>query len=133
MSRFSMGLIADIGGTNARFSLCSAQGELVSPLVLECKNYPSLESAAKAYLEKTKYQGEIKNAAFAIACPVLSDTVSMTNSDWSFSITQTQDALGLERLYSILSSGSPYTFFKKSTREGKTPYHFFTKGFIFFA
>ena len=98
MSRFSMGLIADIGGTNARFSLCSAQGELVSPLVLECKNYPSLESAAKAYLEKTKYQGEIKNAAFAIACPVLSDTVSMTNSDWSFSITQTQDALGLERL-----------------------------------
>ena len=98
MSKSSMGLIADIGGTNARFALCSAKGEIFSPLTLECKNYPSLESAAKAYLEQTKYQGKVKNAAFAIACPVLSDTVSMTNSDWSFSITQTKNALGLEHL-----------------------------------
>lgn len=98
MSDVSMGLIADIGGTNARFALCSAKGEFVFPLTLECKKYPSLESAAEAYLKQTGYQGKIKNAAFAIACPVLDDRVSMTNSDWCFSISEVKNALRLEHL-----------------------------------
>ncbi len=99
MPDHSMGLIADIGGTNARFALCSAEGEIVSPLTLECKKYPSLEAAAKAYLTWVKYRGPaIKEAAFAVACPVLTDRVSLTNYDWSFSIGELQDQLRLDHL-----------------------------------
>lgn len=95
----SMGLIADIGGTNARFALCSSAGEIVSPLTLECEKYRSLEEAAKAYLAWIRYRGPaIKNAAFALACPVLTDKVSMTNCDWSFSISDLKNCLQLEHL-----------------------------------
>ena len=100
MSNHSMGLIADIGGTNARFALCSTDGEFISPLTLECKNYPSLESAAKAYLTQIHYRGPaIKEAAFAVACPVLSDQVALTNhEEWSFSIEELRNRLQLDHL-----------------------------------
>lgn len=95
----SMGLIADIGGTNARFALCSPEGEIISPLSLECKKYPSLEAAAKAYLSWIRYRGPaIKNAAFAVASPVLTDQISLTNFDWNFSIEELQNRLQLEHL-----------------------------------
>lgn len=99
MSGHTMGLIADIGGTNARFALCSEAGEVLSPLTLECKKYPSLEAATKAYLTWIRYRGPaVKSAAFAVACPVLTDNVSLTNSDWSFSISGLQEALQLDEL-----------------------------------
>lgn len=95
----SMGLIADIGGTNARFALCSTTGDIISPLTLECKKYPSLEEAARAYLAWIRYRGPvIKDAAFALACPVLTDKVSMTNCDWSFSISDLKNRLQLDHL-----------------------------------
>ena len=94
----SVGLIADIGGTNARFALCSETGEIISPLTLEAGKYPSLEEAVKAYLAGIEYRGEITDAAFAVACPVLSDAISMTNCDWSFSISGLKKALHLNHL-----------------------------------
>ncbi|MBO4519698.1 MAG: glucokinase [Alphaproteobacteria bacterium] len=94
-----MGLIADIGGTNARFALCSDEGEILSPLTLLCRDFPSLELAVKAYLEKIEYRGPaIKRAAFAVACPVLGDRISMTNSDWSFSVSEVKSVLDLDSL-----------------------------------
>jgi glucokinase len=55
--------------------------------------------AVKAYLEKIQYRGQaIKQAAFAVACPVLGDQVSMTNSDWSFSIAELKNRLQLDNL-----------------------------------
>ena len=99
MSNGSVGLIADVGGTNARFALCSAAGEFISPVTLLCREYDSLESAVRAYLKRIDYRGTpIKTAAFAVACPVLQDFVSMTNNDWSFSIRGLQKALGLNSL-----------------------------------
>lgn len=99
MPDISVGLIADVGGTNARFTLCSAAGEFISPLTLLCRDYDSLESAAREYLKRIRYQGPaIKTAAFAVACPVLDDIVTMTNCDWSFSISGLKRALELDSL-----------------------------------
>ena len=91
------GLIADIGGTNARFSLCDLNGKITDSLVLQCRDYPSLTEAVRGYFEKTGNDlTNVKHAAMAIACPVLSDEISMTNCDWRFSKAQMQKDLGLD-------------------------------------
>lgn len=89
------GLIADIGGTNARFALCRANGEIFDSMVLKCADYPSFQDAVRGYLAKTGCEN-VKHAAMAIACPVLDDDVSMTNCCWRFSRKQMQEVLGFD-------------------------------------
>ena len=90
-------LIADIGGTNARFALEIAPQVIEKAEILPCKDYDTIVDAVKTYLERA---GSLKvlHAAFAIANPILGDWVQMTNHHWAFSIETTRQALGLETL-----------------------------------
>jgi glucokinase len=90
----SLGLIADIGATNARFALADENG-FYEQKVLPCEGYPSIVEAAETYLEGLKGKRP-SNAAFAIAGPVSGDWFEMTNHLWHFSISETQKALGLD-------------------------------------
>jgi len=45
-------LVADIGGTNARFALETAPQQIEKAQVLPCKDYDTIVDAAKAYLEQ---------------------------------------------------------------------------------
>jgi glucokinase len=81
------GLIADIGGTNARFALVpEGATEALFPLVLPCCDYAGPAEAAKAYLARIAPEQRPRRAAFAIASPVIADRVTMTNHVWDFSI-----------------------------------------------
>lgn len=92
-------LIADIGGTNARFSLVfPGSSEPRNTLVLACDDYKGLAEAATAYLEQAAPPVRPDRGAFAVASPVLGDRVEMTNRDWTFSIAELRDRLHLERL-----------------------------------
>ena len=42
------GLIADIGGTNARFALSESDGSARDAVVLACRDFPGLAAAAEA-------------------------------------------------------------------------------------
>ncbi len=88
-------LIADIGGTNARFALVGADGKSFGTQVLACADYSGLSEAARAYLDLERPDPSPDRAAIAVASPVVGDRVSMTNRDWSFSITELQAMLGL--------------------------------------
>jgi glucokinase len=90
-------LLADIGGTNARFALEYSAGEIASVQVYPCADYPGVAEVIKKYLKDTKI-GRVNHAAIAIANPVDGDQVSMTNHDWSFSIEATRRALGFDTL-----------------------------------
>ncbi|ANB71607.1 RpiR family transcriptional regulator [Paraburkholderia phytofirmans OLGA172] len=90
-------LLADIGGTNARFALETSPGEIGSVQVYPCADYPGVAEVIKKYLKDTKI-GRVNHAAIAIANPVDGDQVSMTNHDWSFSIEATRRALGFDTL-----------------------------------
>ncbi len=92
----SVDLVADIGGTNARFALCNAHGKLEHMDTLPTRDYPTLVEAIKAYL--ARYHAEVHHAAIAIANPVMGDWVQMTNHHWSFSIRETQQTLGWQSL-----------------------------------
>lgn len=92
----SKGLIADIGGTNARFALADENG-FTQEKVLQCADYDGIADAAKAYLDGIEGDRPTR-AAFAIAGPVNGDWFEMTNHVWKFSVEETRLALGLDFL-----------------------------------
>lgn len=94
----SPALIADIGGTNARFALTVPGGGWRDERVLSVADFPGPAEAARAYLEAVRPAQAPRQAAFCIACPVMGDDIRMTNAPWAFSIDRTQAALGLDSL-----------------------------------
>ena len=93
----SLTLVADIGGTNARFGLID-DGGLHDSRVFRCADYPSLEAAARSYLDGVPPEWRPKRGAFAVAGPVTGDRIALTNLVWKFSTEDVRAALGLERL-----------------------------------
>ena len=90
-------LLADIGGTNARFALLSPEGEVHNQLVLPCAEHADIVSAIKMYLSEIG-NPTVEKAAMAIANPIIGDRIKMTNHHWAFSIAETRDAVGLKEL-----------------------------------
>ncbi|MEE8559645.1 MAG: glucokinase [Alphaproteobacteria bacterium] len=91
-------LLADIGGTNARFALQAAGTSPKAFRRLRCADFPDLISAVRAYLAAVQPARAPLEAAFAVASPVVGDRIRMTNHPWSFSIKDVRDGLGLEGL-----------------------------------
>jgi glucokinase len=92
-------LLADVGGTNARFALETQRFVIEAIEVLPCADYPSLEMAIKAYLgavsSRMPHLPAIRHAVIAIATPVDGDLVAMTNRNWYFSIQSLKRELNL--------------------------------------
>jgi len=80
-------LIADIGGTNARFALVDREGAIIGPATLACADFPGPAAAAGAYIEATAAKNPPLRGAFAVASPVAPVTggaIDMTNHPWTF-------------------------------------------------
>lgn len=90
-------LIADIGGTYARFTLETAHGHFEHTASLRCADHTDFHAAVIAYLA-TLPTLQIQHAAVAIANPVEGDQVRMTNYHWQFSIEQMRERLRLQTL-----------------------------------
>ena len=97
-------LLADIGGTNARFGwLAAGSNEVAHVVTLAGADFKGPVAAAQAYLaglaaqQGSSYQPP-RAAAFAVATAVGADLVAFTNSGWSFSRQETRDALALDAL-----------------------------------
>lgn len=90
-------LIADIGGTYARFAVETAPGHFEHTASLRCADHADFHAAVRAYLA-TVSVGHIQHAAIAIANPVEGDQVRMTNYHWQFSIEQMRQRLQFDTL-----------------------------------
>lgn len=116
-------LVADIGGTNARFALADARGKgLFQPLNLLVSDYSDIIPACREYLSRIKGTRPSR-ACIAVACPVWGDRVSLTNNTWSFSIEAVQQVLGLEHLmvvndFKALAAGVPLLGEEERTQIG---------------
>jgi glucokinase len=127
-SRFVDGprLLADVGGTNARFAIETAPRQFDAVAVLPCSGYPSLGAAAAAYLNSgavSPHAADIRHAAIAIANPVDGDAVSMTNHSWSFSTAALREELDLSTLlvvndFTALAMALPHLRPSQRTRVG---------------
>jgi glucokinase len=99
-------LVADIGGTNARFAVAEVAAAQAAPqraVLAHARNFlvrehPSLSQAMDVYLAALPPAERPNHAVLAVASAVTSDAISFTNSHWSFSIRALRAALGLERL-----------------------------------
>lgn len=97
-------LLADIGGTNARFGwLDDGAAEPGHVQTLPTAEHAGPAEAARAYLAQlartlgAAYRAP-RGGAFAVATAVGGDRVGFTNNGWNFSCRQTQAQLGLDQL-----------------------------------
>ncbi len=90
-------LVADIGGTNARFALTRADGperpELEALRQVATVDHPSLLDALRAYLEQQRQRPS--RAVLAVASAVTGDAIKITNNPWAFSIAELSQSLAM--------------------------------------
>ena len=99
-------LVADIGGTNARFGWVAHAGAGVDHVQqLPVREHAGPVQAAQTYLAQLKAQAQTtapwqppRRAALAVATAVQGDRVEFTNSHWRFSRQAVQQELGLDSL-----------------------------------
>lgn len=96
-------LVADIGGTHARFGLVAeAGGPVIAIERLRTDRHQHLEDAVRAYLAclpPTIIRPT--QACFAVAVPLVGDAVAFTNNPWRLSRRALQRELGLDALHWI--------------------------------
>jgi glucokinase len=90
-------LVGDVGGTHARFGWIATAGAAIGHVATyDGEAYPDLQAAIAHYLGQRDRAPA--SCAIGIATPVLGDSVTMTNRDWSFSIRALKRRIGCERL-----------------------------------
>jgi glucokinase len=80
-----VGLVGDVGGTNARFALIDTQGHIRHPRAFACRDYPSLTEIIAEYIDTTAGRKRPPKAVIAVAGPVLDGEIEFTNLDWTVS------------------------------------------------
>jgi glucokinase len=83
-----LGLVGDIGGTNARFGLVdldAAQVEVLGPAEGPCADHPRALDAIRSYLEAQGVVEAPPAAVVAVAGPVERGAIRFTNSPWALS------------------------------------------------
>ena len=99
-------LVADIGGTNARFSAVPV-GELESSYEFHhsVEEHPEFADLVidllKEIAEATGWNNSPVSACFAVACPADVEEITFTNSHWHFTKTQLKNILGCQTLFVI--------------------------------
>lgn len=92
-------LIADIGGTNARFALVAHADAELAPLgQVPTADYETLEAAAKACIGTGATTSTPRSAVIAIAGPVVGEEIPLTNAKW---VVKPQDIVAALELSSI--------------------------------
>ena len=116
-------LVADIGGTNARFGLWNAdsalhenRARLSSVNYFLTSEFPSLAQAIKEYCRQQALQP--KHLSLAVAGPVEKDWVPMGNNSWSFSKADLKDSLGLDSL-TVINDFTAQALLPPSLGEGE--------------
>jgi glucokinase len=91
-------LLADVGGTNARFAWQAGSGAAIEAVeILPVAHHARIEDAIRCYLDGLG-RGVPGAVAIAIANPITGDQIRMTNADWSFSQASVKAEFGFTTL-----------------------------------
>ena len=92
-------VVADIGGTHARFATIDQDGRLDRIRIYHCAEFQHFSEAYSQYLQE--HQLVNRSLAIAVACPTGRDLIDVTNSTWSFSKRELIVELSLDELLVI--------------------------------
>ena len=94
-------VVADVGGTNARFAWCSTTGgvQLNDVRNYACADFEGMADAFEAYCAEASVVTDRLSAAFA--CPCEQDQIALTNNHWAFSRRELLVRLQLTELRTI--------------------------------
>ena len=88
-------IVADIGGTNARFAYVTSQSrELQGILTFPCAEFPFLADAFRSYTEQVHLH-QVDRICLAVAGQVELDWVDLPNNHWAFSRSQLEEDLAV--------------------------------------
>lgn len=101
----SYALIADLGGTNARFALSPiGQYEAQEIQVLPCNDYDNLFDALDVYIKRSSAEMEkISAVVLAIAGPVNQPIIRFSNNHWVFSHQQVEEYFGEDKKVALIN------------------------------
>lgn len=90
-------IVADIGGTNARFAL-ARQGQISAPFQLLCADFSGIEQALETVFSQLTPEHPPTRLSLAVAGTVADDEVMISNNHWRFSKYQLKSRFGLDAL-----------------------------------
>ena len=91
-------LVADIGGTNARFAIA----DLTALRLRDIRTFPTAEHATLADAMRAYLKGapvKVAHAGLAVAGPLREDTVKFTNATWTFKQSTLAQEAGLDEAF----------------------------------
>ena len=86
-------LLADIGGTYARFAVLSGS-ELGLVRSLEVETHPRIHDAVRHFLAEERSLSSIDEAILAVAGPIVDGRCALTNSSWVAEVTELRREFG---------------------------------------
>ncbi len=86
-------VVADVGGTHARFAMLTPAGGLEGVEVMSCADFPTIEDAIDAYFRSHAVERPAE-VCLAVAGPVDQDPVDLPNNHWAFSRHELEKRLG---------------------------------------
>jgi glucokinase len=102
-------VVADIGGTHARFAIATIEGQkivgLAKQVTMKNVDHASLQIAWEAYGREIG-RALPASASFAVAAPVGGEVLQLTNSSWMIRPAQLSETLGLDRFTLINDFGA---------------------------
>ena len=93
-----MDVVADIGGTNARFALVR-DGELADVKTLPVHAFEGVVAALHAYLASEKRGHAVSSFCLAVAGPVQDQKATLTNAKWAFDSEAIRRELGADTVH----------------------------------
>jgi len=101
----SHALLADLGGTNARFALVPLNTYQPQEIVVfACKEFASFFEAAAKYLATASLsESEISVVVLAIAGPVNQKVIQFSNNPWTFTKEEVDSFFGANRRVALLN------------------------------
>ena len=92
-------VVADVGGTHARFAIARIEGGRVTrlgePVTLKAAEHASFQLAWAAFADRQP-EPLPRRAAIAVACPVDGEVLKLTNSPWVIRPALIDEKLGLD-------------------------------------
>ena len=91
----SVQIVADIGGTSARFAYVSGSSdELLDVEILASADFPQFIDIIRHYIERAQLS-HIDRICLAVAAPVSHDWIEFGNNHWAFSCAELPEVLGI--------------------------------------